>query len=147
METNILQIMVPMHISHTIPPSLNVCTVVQKLSSAMYPCKLFHCLPRCPTTYTCLLPITCLLVNVCIFFCLINQTFIKQECFQYFPNAGWGHTSLCLFLRTHLESMHAHQSLKTKTNPVRFTIHWDKFISEYFLKQTERTILSTVKKK
>lgn len=98
-----------------------------KLSSATYPCKLFHCLPRRPTTYACLLPITCLLVTVCIFFHLINQTFMKQECFRYFSNAYWGHNSFCLSLLESPFRIYTYPSIfKDKKQPSTFhnSLRW-----------------------
>lgn len=69
----------PIPTRYSRPPSLHVCTAVLKSSSAMYPCKLFHCLPRHPTTYAFLLHTPCLSVDVCTFLHLINQTLTKTK--------------------------------------------------------------------
>lgn len=122
----------PIPTSYSRLPSLHVCTAVPKSSSATYPCKSSHCLPRQPTTYTFLLLIPCLSVNVCIFLHLINQTSTKtNSVFSIFVMLAED-IIVCapLFLRAHLEFTCTHQPLQTKNQSC--TIHWDKIISEDF---------------
>lgn len=114
---DILCIRVPISINHTIAPSLNVRRVVPKPSSARHPCQLFHCLPRRPT---CLLPFTCLLVNVCIFFHLIKPIFIKQEHFHYFSKADWGHNSFCLSLLENPFRIYTYPFNLERENPILY---------------------------
>lgn len=119
----------PIPTRYSTPPSLHVCTAVLKSSSAVYPWKLFHCLPRHLSTYALLLCIPCPSADVCTFLHLINQTLTKNKgAFSIFLMLLETIVFAPLFLRAHLESTCTYQPLKTKKQSC--SIHGDKIISE-----------------
>jgi len=76
--------------------------------------------------HLCLPPASYLSFTKCLHFLSFNKSdfHIPRVFPLFFPMLVDGtEVFASLFLRDHLESIHTHQSLKTKNNPVPFTVH------------------------